>query len=45
MLYGHKKIIAVAVILLIVAVSTLLGERLSEMETGAAGDTGALLES
>jgi UDP-GlcNAc:undecaprenyl-phosphate GlcNAc-1-phosphate transferase len=45
MLYGHKKIIAVAVVVLIVAVSTLLGERLSEMETGTAGDTGALLES
>lgn len=45
MLYGHKKIIAVAVVLLIVAVSTLLGERLSEIETGTAGDTGALLES
>jgi len=45
MLYGHKKIIAVAVVLLIVAVSTLLGERLSEMETGTAGDSGALLES
>jgi UDP-GlcNAc:undecaprenyl-phosphate GlcNAc-1-phosphate transferase len=45
MLYGHKKIIAVAVVLLIVAVSTLLGERLSEIETGTAGDSGALLES
>jgi UDP-GlcNAc:undecaprenyl-phosphate GlcNAc-1-phosphate transferase len=45
MLYGHKKIIAVAVVVLIVAVSTLLGERLSEIETGTAGDSGALLES
>ena len=45
MLYGHKKIIAVAVVLLVVVVSTLLGERLSEIETGTAGDTGALLES
>jgi UDP-GlcNAc:undecaprenyl-phosphate GlcNAc-1-phosphate transferase len=45
MLYGHKKIIAVAVVVLIVGVSTLLGERLSEIETGTAGDSGALLES
>ncbi len=41
MLYGHKKIIAVAVVLL----ATMLGERLSEIETGVAGDSGALLES
>ncbi len=45
MLYGHKKIIAVAVVLLVVVVSTMLGERLSEIETGIAGDSGALLES
>ncbi|HXA42272.1 MAG TPA: MraY family glycosyltransferase [Candidatus Solibacter sp.] len=45
MLYGHKKIIAVAVVLLVVVVSTMLGERLSEIETGVAGDSGALLES
>ncbi|MDQ6747364.1 MAG: undecaprenyl/decaprenyl-phosphate alpha-N-acetylglucosaminyl 1-phosphate transferase, partial [Candidatus Dormibacteraeota bacterium] len=32
MLFGHRKILAVAVVLLVVALSTLVGERLSELE-------------
>ncbi len=32
MLFGHRKILGVAVVLLVVALSTLLGERLSELE-------------
>jgi UDP-GlcNAc:undecaprenyl-phosphate GlcNAc-1-phosphate transferase len=32
MLFGHKKILAVVVILLVVALSTLLGDRLYELE-------------
>jgi UDP-GlcNAc:undecaprenyl-phosphate/decaprenyl-phosphate GlcNAc-1-phosphate transferase len=45
MAYGHKKIIAVAVVLLVVTVSTLVGERLSEIENAAARKSGGLLES
>ena len=33
MLFGHRKILGVAVVLLVVSLSTLLGERLSELET------------
>ena len=33
MLFGHRKILGVAVVLLVVALSTLVGERLSEVET------------
>jgi UDP-GlcNAc:undecaprenyl-phosphate/decaprenyl-phosphate GlcNAc-1-phosphate transferase len=32
MLFGHRKILAVAVVLLVVSLSTLVGERLSELE-------------
>jgi UDP-GlcNAc:undecaprenyl-phosphate GlcNAc-1-phosphate transferase len=32
MLFGHRKILAVAVVLLVVALSTLVGERLDEIE-------------
>jgi UDP-GlcNAc:undecaprenyl-phosphate GlcNAc-1-phosphate transferase len=56
MLYGHRKILAVVVVLLVVALSTLLGDRLHEIEQQRAlaspgepeprsGDTGVLLES
>ena len=56
MLYGHRKILAVVVVLLVVALSTLLGDRLYEIEQGApvappddpgtrSGETGVLLES
>jgi UDP-GlcNAc:undecaprenyl-phosphate GlcNAc-1-phosphate transferase len=45
MAYGHRKIIAVAVVLLVVSVSTLVGERLSEIENGRARESGGLLES
>jgi UDP-GlcNAc:undecaprenyl-phosphate/decaprenyl-phosphate GlcNAc-1-phosphate transferase len=45
MAYGHRKIIAVAVVLLVVTVSTLVGERLSEIENGSARKSGGLLES
>ena len=56
MLYGHRKILAVVVVLLVVALSTLVGERLYEIEQGSpvkpptdpeprSGDTGVLLES
>jgi UDP-GlcNAc:undecaprenyl-phosphate GlcNAc-1-phosphate transferase len=45
MAYGHKKIIAVAVVLLVVTVSTLLGERLSEIENAPSRESGGLLES
>ena len=52
MLFGHRKILAVVVVLLVVALSTLLGDRLYEVEnrTGAtpsatAGKSGRLLES
>jgi UDP-GlcNAc:undecaprenyl-phosphate GlcNAc-1-phosphate transferase len=56
MLYGHRKILAVVVVLLVVALSTLVGERLYEIEEGAAAklahepegkapETGVLLES
>jgi UDP-GlcNAc:undecaprenyl-phosphate GlcNAc-1-phosphate transferase len=34
MLYGHKKILAVVVVLLVVALSTLLGDRLYAVENG-----------
>ena len=45
MFYGHRKIIAVAVVLLVVVLSTLVGERLSEMENEAERKSGVLLES
>ena len=45
MFYGHRKIIAVAVVLLVVVVSTLVGERLSEIENQAERKPGVLLES
>jgi UDP-GlcNAc:undecaprenyl-phosphate/decaprenyl-phosphate GlcNAc-1-phosphate transferase len=45
MFYGHRKIIAVAVVLLVVVVSTLVGERLSEIENEAERKPGVLLES
>jgi UDP-GlcNAc:undecaprenyl-phosphate GlcNAc-1-phosphate transferase len=56
MLFGHRKILAVAVVLLVVGLSTLVGERLSELEDSQAGaragridgegpGTAALLES
>ena len=32
MVFGHRKILAVAVVLLVIALSTLVGERLSEVE-------------
>jgi len=37
MLFGHRKILGVAVVLLVVALSTLLGERLYEVETAGDG--------
>jgi UDP-GlcNAc:undecaprenyl-phosphate GlcNAc-1-phosphate transferase len=56
MLFGHRKILGVAVVLLVVSLSTLLGERLSELENerrtpqagpaaGEGSQTAALLES
>ncbi|MFN2463337.1 MAG: glycosyltransferase family 4 protein [Candidatus Dormibacteria bacterium] len=48
MLFGHRKILGVAVVLLVVALSTLLGERLNEIEVGQGAEgspTTALLES
>jgi UDP-GlcNAc:undecaprenyl-phosphate GlcNAc-1-phosphate transferase len=45
MFYGHRKIIAVAVVLLVVVLSTLLGERLSEIENETERKSRALLES
>jgi UDP-GlcNAc:undecaprenyl-phosphate GlcNAc-1-phosphate transferase len=56
MLYGHRKILAAVVVLLVVGLSTLLGDRLHEIERARAatdpgeheprsGDTGVLLES
>ena len=33
MVFGHRKILAVAVVLLVIALSTLVGDRLSEVET------------
>lgn len=45
MAYGHRKIIAVAVVLLVVSVSTLVGERLSEIENRSVRESGGLLES
>ncbi|MFN2465001.1 MAG: glycosyltransferase family 4 protein [Candidatus Dormibacteria bacterium] len=56
MLFGHRKILAVGVVLLVVALSTLVGERLSEIENvgrerraepgdGEGPGTAALLES
>ena len=45
MAYGHRKIIAVAVVLLVVTVSTLVGGRLSEIEKASARESGGLLES
>jgi len=56
MLFGHRKILGVAVVLLVVALSTLVGERLNEVESGTVGrrdaepreegpQTPALLES
>jgi UDP-GlcNAc:undecaprenyl-phosphate GlcNAc-1-phosphate transferase len=56
MLYGHRKILAVVVVLLVVGLSTLLGDRLHEIESARleprldehearSGDSGVLLES
>jgi len=48
MLYGHRKILGVVVVLLLVALSTLLGQRLYELENGPAERAdakGPLLES
>jgi UDP-GlcNAc:undecaprenyl-phosphate/decaprenyl-phosphate GlcNAc-1-phosphate transferase len=56
MLFGHRKILAVAVVLLVVSLSTLVGERLSELEesrhaarpgltTGEGSGPSALVES
>jgi hypothetical protein len=45
MAYGHRKIIAVAVVLLVVSVSTLVGERLSDIENRSVRESGGLLES
>jgi len=56
MLFGHRKILGVAVVLLVVSLSTLVGERLSEVEndrlarpgsrtTGGGPQAVALLES
>ncbi|HEV3232768.1 MAG TPA: MraY family glycosyltransferase [Candidatus Dormibacteraeota bacterium] len=36
MLFGHRKILAVVVVLLVIALSTILGDRLYELEFGAA---------
>ncbi|MHB8510185.1 MAG: MraY family glycosyltransferase [Candidatus Dormibacteria bacterium] len=38
MLFGHRKITGVVVVLLVVALSTLLGDRLYELEYGVLGD-------
>ena len=56
MLYGHRKILAVVIVLLVVALSTIVGDRLHELEesrSGGApgelveepGEAGVLLES
>ena len=56
MLFGHRKILGVAVVLLVVSLSTLVGERLSDLENerrapdggphvGEGSQTAALLES
>jgi len=56
MLFGHRKILGVAVVLLVVSLSTLVGERLSQLENqprkspagttpGEGPQAGALLES
>jgi UDP-GlcNAc:undecaprenyl-phosphate GlcNAc-1-phosphate transferase len=37
MLFGHRKILGVAIVLLVVGLSTLLGERLNEVEIQRAG--------
>jgi UDP-GlcNAc:undecaprenyl-phosphate GlcNAc-1-phosphate transferase len=46
MLFGHRKILAVAVVFLVIVLSTLLGQRLSEIEERElAANSGGLLES